>query len=36
MLGCIITIYLALTRHVDKPLIQDIVKIGLKIEEIRK
>jgi hypothetical protein len=36
MLGCIITIYLALTMHVDQPLTQDIVKVGLKIVELKK
>lgn len=33
--GCIITIYLAVTLYVDKPVRDGVVKRGLKVEQIR-
>jgi len=35
MIGCIITIWLALTMHVDKPLRDGVVKQGLKVEQLK-
>jgi len=35
MIGCIITIYLAINMHADKPLRDGVVKQGLKIEQIK-
>jgi len=35
IIGCIITIYLAINMHADKPLRDGVVKQGLKIEQIK-
>ena len=35
MIGCIITIYLAINMHADKPLRDGVVKQGLKVEQIK-
>ncbi|MBU3579416.1 hypothetical protein ICN17_05290 [Polynucleobacter sp. 73C-SIWE] len=35
MVGCIITIWLALNLHVDKPLREGVVKQGLKVEQLK-
>jgi hypothetical protein len=35
MIGCIITIWLALTMHVDKPLRDGVVKQGFKVEQLK-
>ena len=35
MIGCIITIYLAINLHADKPLRDGVVKQGLKVEQIK-
>jgi hypothetical protein len=35
MIGCIITIWLALNMHVDKPLRDGVVKQGLKVEQLK-
>ena len=35
MIGCIITIWLAMNMHVDKPLRDGIVKQGLKVEQLK-
>ncbi|WP_293596859.1 MULTISPECIES: FixH family protein [unclassified Polynucleobacter] len=34
-IGCIITIYLAVTLYVDKPVRDGVVKRGLKVEQIK-
>ena len=36
MIGCIITIYLAINLHADKPLRDGVVKQGLKIEQLKE
>jgi hypothetical protein len=36
MIGCIITIYLAVNIHADKPLRDGVVKQGLKVEQIKE
>jgi hypothetical protein len=35
MIGCIITIWLAMNMHADKPLRDGVVKQGLKVEQIK-
>ena len=35
MIGCIITIYLAINYQADKPLREDVTKQGLKVEQIK-
>ena len=35
MIGCIITIYLAINIYADKPLREGVVKQGLKVEQIK-
>jgi hypothetical protein len=35
MIGCIITIYLAINWHADKPLRDGVQKQGLKVEQIK-
>ena len=35
MIGCIITIWLAVNMHSDKPLREGIVKQGLKVEQLK-
>ena len=35
MIGCIITIYLAINMHADKPLRDGVVKQGLKVEQMK-
>lgn len=35
MIGCIITIWLAVNFHADKPLREGVVKQGLKVEQIK-
>ena len=35
MIGCIITIYLAINLHADKPLRDGVMKQGLKVEQLR-
>lgn len=34
-IGCIITIYLAVTLYVDKPVRDGVVKRGLKVEQLK-
>jgi hypothetical protein len=34
--GCAITIWLALTRHADQPILDGVTKRGLKIEAVSK
>jgi hypothetical protein len=34
-IGCIITIYLAITLYADKPVRDGVVKRGLKVEQIK-
>jgi hypothetical protein len=36
MIGCIITIYLAINLHADKPLRDGVVKQGLKVEQLKE
>jgi hypothetical protein len=36
MIGCIITIYLAINLYADKPLRDGVVKQGLKVEQMRE
>jgi len=36
MIGCIITIWLALTMHVDQSLRNGVVKQGLKVEQLKE
>ena len=36
MIGCIITIYLAINLHADKPLREGVTKQGLKVEQIKE
>ena len=36
MIGCIITIWLAVNMHTDKPLRDGVVKHGLKVEQIKE
>ena len=36
MIGCIITIYLAINLHADKPLREGVVKQGLKVEQLKE
>jgi hypothetical protein len=36
MIGCIITIYLAINLYADKPLHEGVVKQGLKIEQLKE
>jgi hypothetical protein len=36
MIGCIITIYLAINLYADKPLREGVVKQGLKIEQLKE
>ena len=36
MIGCIITIYLAINLYADKPLRDGVVKQGLKIEQLKE
>ena len=33
--GCIITIYLAINMHADKPLRDGVMKQGLKVEQLK-
>ena len=35
MIGCIITIWLAINMYADKPLRDGVVKQGLKVEQIK-
>jgi uncharacterized protein len=35
MIGCIITIYLAINLHADKPLRDGVNKQGLKVEQLK-
>jgi len=35
MIGCIITIYLAVNLYADKPLRDGVVKQGLKVEQVK-
>jgi len=35
IVGCIITIWLALNLHFDKPLREGVVKQGLKVEQLK-
>jgi len=35
MIGCIITIYLAVNLYADKPLRDGVMKQGLKVEQIK-
>jgi hypothetical protein len=35
MIGCIITIYLAINMHADKPLRDGVIKQGLKVEQLK-
>jgi uncharacterized protein len=35
MIGCIITIWLAVNMHADKPLRDGVVKHGLKVEQLK-
>lgn len=35
MIGCFITIYLAINLHADKPLRNGVVKHGLKVEQLK-
>ena len=35
MIGCIITIWLAVNMYADKPLRDGVVKQGLKVEQIK-
>jgi hypothetical protein len=35
MIGCIITIYLAVNLHADKPLRDGVSKQGLKVEQLK-
>jgi len=35
MIGCIITIYLAINLHADKPLRDGVQKQGLKVEQLK-
>ncbi len=34
-IGCIITIYLAVTLYADKPVRDGVVKHGLKVEQVK-
>ncbi len=36
MIGCIITIYLAINLHTDKPLREGVMKQGLKVEQLKE
>jgi len=36
MIGCIITIYLAVNMYADKPLREGVVKQGLKVEQLKE
>ena len=36
MIGCIITIYLAINLHADKPLRDGVVLQGLKVEQLKE
>ena len=36
MIGCIITIYLAINLHTDKPLRDGVMKQGLKVEQLKE
>jgi hypothetical protein len=36
MIGCIITIYLAINLYADKPLRDGVVKQGLKVEQLKE
>jgi uncharacterized protein len=36
MIGCIITIYLAINIHADKPLRDGVMKQGLKVEQLKE
>ena len=36
MIGCIITIYLAINLHADKPLRDGVIKQGLKVEQLKE
>ena len=36
MIGCIITIYLAVNLYADKPLREGVVKQGLKVEQLKE
>jgi len=36
MIGCIITIYLAINLHADKPLRDGVTKQGLKVEQLKE
>jgi hypothetical protein len=36
MIGCMITIYLAVNLYADKPLREGVVKQGLKVEQVKE
>ena len=36
MIGCIVTIYLAINLHADKPLRDGVTKQGLKVEQLKE
>ncbi len=36
MIGCIITIYLAVNLYADKPLRDGVIKQGLKVEQLKE
>ncbi len=36
MIGCIITIYLAINLYADKPLRDGVIKQGLKVEQLKE
>jgi len=36
MIGCIITIYLAINLYADKPLRDGVMKQGLKVEQLKE
>ncbi len=36
MIGCIITIYLAVNLYADKPLHDGVMKQGLKVEQLKE
>ena len=36
MIGCMITIYLAINLYADKPLRDGLIKQGLKVEQLRE
>jgi hypothetical protein len=36
MIGCMITIYLAINLYADKPLREGLIKQGLKVEQLKE